>query len=219
MKSNKRKGGSPRKRKSSARTGLLLFRLASWCIVAGVFWCGYMLYLINGYTISKSLPSADAGIVLGAALWNDKPSPALKERLDYAFELYEQGKVEKLILTGGLDGNGSKLTEAEGMRDYLLALGVPKDKLLLELKARSTYENLLYSKPIAEAYDLDSFLIITHDYHASRSGDIADFLGYDEFQTAAFTTEVLNPLKYQSREVLAYTKWLMDKLLLFTGVL
>lgn len=217
MKANIRKGSSPRRRKSSKRPWLLFFRLICWCVVAGVFWCGYMLYLINGYQSAEELKEADAGIVLGAALWNDKPSPALKERLDYAFELYEQGKVDMLILTGGLDGNGSKLTEAEGMRDYLTALGVPEDKLLLELKARSTYENLLFSKPIAEAYSLNRLLIITHDYHASRASEIADFLGYEDTETAAFASEVLNPVKNESREVLAYTKWKLDELLMRLG--
>ena len=135
---------------------------------------------------SNSVVPSDGGIVLGAALWNDTPSPALKERLDYAFELYEQGKVGKLILTGGLDGNGSEQTEAEGMRDYLLELGIPEDKLLLELKARSTYENLLFSKPIAEADNLDKLLIITHDYHASRSKEIAKFLHYPHLKWQVF---------------------------------
>ncbi|MFD1954793.1 YdcF family protein [Paenibacillus thailandensis] len=216
MKPNNRRGSSSRKRKS-ARPWLLLFRLMSWCIVAGVFWCGYLLYLINGYDYSRDAPKADAAIVLGAALWNDMPSPALKERLDSAYGLYKEGKVGKLILTGGLDGNGSKLTEAEGMRNYLVALGVPEDKLLLELKARSTYENLLFSKPIAEAYDLDRLLIVTHDYHASRADEIAGFLDYSNYTMAAFPSEVLNPVKNESREVLAYTKWKLDELLLSLG--
>lgn len=219
MKPDRRKKSSQRKRKASSRPWLLLFRFFSWCVVAFIFWCGYLLYLINGYDYHKEISKADAAIVLGAALWNDKPSPALKERLDYAYELYKQGKVDKLILTGGLDGNGSELTEAEGMKEYLAALGVPRDKLLLELKARSTYENLLFSKPIAEAYNLDSLLIVTHDYHASRANDIAGYLGYEQYEMAAFPTEVLSPLKNESREVLAYTKWKLDKLLLRTGLM
>ncbi|QAY68386.1 YdcF family protein [Paenibacillus protaetiae] len=208
------KRSSARKRKQDGKARLLLFRAAAWFIVIGVVWTGYLLYRINGYDYNKEIPPADAGIVLGAALWDDVPSPALKERLDYAYELLESGKVHKLILTGGLDGNGSKLTEAEGMRNYLAALGVPEDKLLLELKARSTYENLLYSKPIVEAYQLNSLLLITHDYHAARASDIAHYLHYPQTTTAAFHTEVLSPVKNESREVLAFTKWELDKLLM-----
>lgn len=187
-------------------------------ICAGVFWCGYLLWLINGYPIDKPLNKADAGIVLGAALWNDVPSPALKERLDFAFQLYKAGTVDKLILSGGLDGNGSTLTEAEGMRNYLMAKGISADKLLLENKATSTYENLGYSKKIAEENNLNTLIVITHDYHAARSKEIAKTLDFKQFQVAATKSKVLNPVYNESREVLAFTKWKVDWLLLTIGI-
>jgi uncharacterized SAM-binding protein YcdF (DUF218 family) len=209
---------SPRRRSKKKRPWLLLFRVVAWMICAGVFWCGYLLWLINGFDTSKPLVQADAGIVLGAALWNDVPSPALKERLDFAWQLYKAGTVDKLILTGGLDGNGSKKTEAEGMRDYLLAKGISADKLLLENKATSTYENLDFSKTIAEQQDLTTLIVITHDYHAARSKEIAKKLDFAQFQVAATKSKVLNPVYNESREVLAFTKWKLDSMLLSLGI-
>ena len=41
----------------------------------------------------RPLTPRDAGIVLGAALWQDEPSPALRERLDRAAELYASGTI------------------------------------------------------------------------------------------------------------------------------
>jgi uncharacterized SAM-binding protein YcdF (DUF218 family) len=209
---------STRKRTKKRRPWLLLFRVVAWTICAGVFWCGYLLWLINGYPIDKPLAKADAGIVLGAALWNDVPSPALKERLDFAYQLYAAGTVDKLILSGGLDANGSTLTEAEGMRNYLVAKGISDDKLLLEDKATSTYENLGYSKQIAEQNKLNTLMIITHDYHAARSKEIAKKLDFKQFQVAATKSLVLNPVYNESREVLAFTKWKVDSLLLSIGI-
>ncbi|MFC4777681.1 YdcF family protein [Paenibacillus sp. GCM10023252] len=211
------KGSRARRRRGAAGPWLLLRRIAAWCVVAGVMWCGYLLWLINNYDYSKDVPAADAGIVLGASLWDDQPSPALRERLEFAYSLYEQGKVPLLILTGGLDGNGSKLTEAEGMKKYLVERGVPADKLILENYARSTYENLKLSQVLVQERELSSLLIVTHDYHASRASDIAEYLGYDQFVMAAFPSEVLPPLKNEAREVLAYTKWKVDRLLLPLG--
>ncbi|MGO4184961.1 YdcF family protein [Paenibacillus sp. MCAF9] len=208
---------SPRRRSKKKRPWLLLFRVVAWLICAGVFWCGYLLWLINGFDTNKPLVPSDAGIVLGAALWNDVPSPALKERLDLAWQLYKAGTVDKLILTGGLDGNGSKKTEAEGMRDYLITKGISADKLLLENKATSTYENLEFSKKIAEQQGLSTLIVITHDYHAARSTEIAKKLDFVQFQVAGTKSKVLNPVYNESREVLAFTKWKLDSLLLSLG--
>ncbi|GMK46058.1 hypothetical protein PghCCS26_31860 [Paenibacillus glycanilyticus] len=172
--------------KSRKRRGLLLFRLFVGLCLLGVLCCGYLLWQINSYDDSKPVEQADAAIVLGASLWSDKPSPALKERLDFADKLYKDGKVKMLILSGGLDRNGSKLTEAQGMRVYLLAKGIPEDKMLLDNAARSTYENLLNSKVIAAEHGLNKLLIVTHDYHAPRALEMARYLDYENVQAAAF---------------------------------
>ncbi|NIK67876.1 YdcF family protein [Paenibacillus sp. BK720] len=203
--------------KSRKRRGLLLFRLFVGLCLLGVLCCGYLIWLINSYDESKPVEQADAAIVLGASLWSDKPSPALKERLDFADKLYKDGKVKMLILSGGLDRNGSKLTEAQGMRVYLLAKGIPEDKMLLDNAARSTYENLLNSKVIAAEHGLNKLLIVTHDYHAPRAMEMARYLDYENVQAAAFHSEVLSPFKNQSREVLAYAKWKVDAVLLHFG--
>lgn len=208
----------PRKRSKKNRSWLLLFRVAAWLVCAGVFWCGYLLWLINGYPTDKPLAKADAGIVLGAALWNDVPSPALKERLELAVTLYNEGAVDKLILSGGLDHNKATKTEAEGMRDYLIAKGISADKLLLENESTSTYENLLFSKKIADQQKLTQLVVITHDYHAARSKEIAKQLDFKHFQVAATKSKVLNPVYNETREVLAFTKWKLDWLLLTLGI-
>lgn len=218
MKAAAQKRSRPRKRTKKIRPWLLLFRMGAWLLVAIVIWCGYLLWLINGYNPNKPLGEADAGIVLGAAMWGDVPSPALKERLDFAYKLYTEGKADKLILSGGHDGNGAVLSEAEGMRQYLLAKGITSDKLLIEDKSHSTYENLLYSRSIAEANQLTSLIIITHDYHAARALDIAERLNYGNVQAAGTKSTVLNPVYNETREVLAFTKWKLDSLLLWFGL-
>jgi len=195
-----------------------LFRTALLGIMALILWCGYVFIVINQYGNSNTVTKADAAIVLGAALWNDVPSPALRERLELASKLVENHTVDKLILSGGLGSNGSTKTEAEGMRDYLLAKGIQADKLLLEDKAVNTYENLLFSAAIAKEQGLSGIIIVTHDYHAARALDIAKYIGYNSPQVYAGASSVLNPYYNKGREVLAYTKWQLDKLLDWMGI-
>ncbi|THF74602.1 SanA/YdcF family protein [Cohnella fermenti] len=207
-----------------SRAGRLL-RLAFLLVAGGalalLLWCGYWLWVINRY---DGLPAdgdvrpADVGIVLGAKLWEDEPSPALEERLDLALELYRSGAYDHLILSGGLDVEGdSTLTEAEGMRDYLVQQGVPAAAIKLDSASHSTYENLLYSARIMKEEGWARAVIVTHQYHGARSEDIADFLGYEDVQVQVADSKVLNMAYHRTREVLAYTKWLGEKWLVHGG--
>jgi uncharacterized SAM-binding protein YcdF (DUF218 family) len=208
----------PRKKQKRFRKLRLAARIIIYLCLLAVIWCGYALWLINSYEDPPGETKAEAGIVLGAALWNDKPSPGLQERLDHALRLYADGRIARFIVTGGLDYNGSTLTEAEGMRNYLTAHGVPEEMILLEQKARSTYENLLFSQAIMQTESITDVIIITHDYHAARAKEVAAYVGIDHAVMSAAHSKVLNISYNQSREVLAFTKWKLDAVLLRFGL-
>lgn len=105
------------------------------------------------------------------------------------------------------------------MRDYLKAKGVPTEAMVLEEDSRSTYENLLFSKPLAYKHGWKHLLIVTHDFHSPRAADIAEYLGYpSNTLTVGFKSQVLSAAKNESREVLAFTKWKLDEVLLRIGV-
>ncbi|WP_214629790.1 YdcF family protein [Paenibacillus agaridevorans] len=215
-----RRSSTRRRRKSSRRPWLLFFRLFVVVLFASIAWCLYAAWYLN-HTIPELEEGtrADAGIVLGAALWNDVPSPALKERLDYAYQLYKDGVVEVLILSGGYGGVSSKLSEAEGMRNYLTSKGMAEDKLILEMEAGNTYENLVFGKRIGEEAGYSEFVVITHDYHAPRAKEMAEFAGFEPALVTGVKSRVLNQFYNDSREVLAYTKWKLDSVLMRIGFL
>lgn len=198
----KRSSGSWKKR-------LLLGALT--LVILFVLWTLYIQIRIGqGMTLDKEYKT-DVGIVLGARLWNNKPSPALKERLEAAYEGYENGDYPMLIVSGGLDNPQMKLTEAEGMAEYLQERGVPKANILLENEATSTYENLLFSEEIMKARGMETATVVTHQFHGARARDIAGFLGYEDPQFLLAPTRELNVWQTRGRETLAFTKWLLDK--------
>ena len=45
---------------------------------------------------------ADAAIVLGASVYDNSPSPVFCERINHAVDLYNEGYVETIIMTGGV---------------------------------------------------------------------------------------------------------------------
>ena len=56
-------------------------------------------YILNN--VSEA-PESDAVMVLGALVYSKsgEPSPTLKDRLDYGYELYSQGKAKKILIAG-----------------------------------------------------------------------------------------------------------------------
>ncbi|MDO3412820.1 YdcF family protein [Saccharibacillus sp. CPCC 101409] len=200
--------GRPTPRRSRKKRVLWI---AAACLALMLLWLLYIQVRISQVDDLASGGKTDVGIVLGASLWSNKPSPALKERLEAAIAGYQAGDYPMLIVSGGLDNDRMKLTEAEGMAEYLEERGVPKSDILLENEATSTYENLLLSQRIMQERGMKTATIVTHRFHGSRSADIAEFLRYDHPQYRLASTEVLTLWQRSGRETLAFTKWLLDK--------
>ncbi|MBA9084091.1 uncharacterized SAM-binding protein YcdF (DUF218 family) [Fontibacillus solani] len=199
-----------------------MFRWTLLLLLACILWLVYVIAQIgsierNPAVVKQMTTPADAGILLGAAMWGDQPSPGLEERLQLSLKDYRDGKFQVFILTGGLDRPEYRYTEAEGMAIYLEAHGVPRDKILLENKATSTYENLKFSKEIMEEHGLKTALIMTHTYHGNRALEISQMLGYSDPKLSLTETKVLKPTQKTAREILAYTKWKMDQIAIIFG--
>ncbi|MBO8163722.1 MAG: YdcF family protein [Brevibacillus sp.] len=177
-----------------------------------IAWCGYVLYQIEQVEKHAEAHKADVAIVLGAAVWGDRPSPGLRERLDKAYWLFEQGYTPYLLVTGGI-GEGTQVSEAEVSRQYLIEKGVPEENILVEDQSTSTYENLRNSLPLMVQHQLQTACIVSHGYHLARALEIAETLNIDAHPVAA-PTSTLNILYHKAREVLAYSKWKLDQLVL-----
>ena len=86
-------------------------------------------------------------IVLGAKVYKNKPSSILQERLDKTIEYYQKNKDINIIVSGGKSKNGN-LSESTVMYSYLIKNGIPKNKIIEEKNATSTFENIIYSKKL-----------------------------------------------------------------------
>lgn len=212
--------GQPVPKKRGIRRKLILWGLVLCAL--GLAWVLFVLAQIGSIERNPAVSAgfsqtADVGIVLGASLWGDVPSPGLQERLEQSIQDYKDGKFKLFLLTGGRDTPNSKYTEAEGMANYLEQHGILREKILLENEATSTFENLKFSQTIMEEHGYDSALIITHTFHGNRALEIAEAFGYHDSKLSLKKSKVLKPIPNTVREILAYTKWKMDQLGLAFG--
>lgn len=169
--------------------------------------------VIISYPKRKEVVS-DYIVVLGAGIRGENLSVTLRERLNAALEVSKKIDFKgKFVLTGG-QGPNESITEAEAMRRYLEEKGVPSDRILLEDKATSTYENFKYSKNIIEKdsnRDIkdSAILVTTTDFHAFRSNILAKRNGYSNVDFYTSKSEwYLVPATY-AREFFALGKSLV----------
>nr|WP_243730852.1 YdcF family protein [Rubellimicrobium sp. CFH 75288] len=114
-------------------------------------------------------------MILGAAVWPEGPSPTLRRRTLHAAALWDAGTVGALVACGGLGRHPP--TEAEAMRDLLLAHGVPPDAIHLEARSRNTHENVAFALPILRRLGASEIVLVTDATHAPRARLIARGLG------------------------------------------
>lgn len=156
----------------------LLWRLA---VVAMVLVLGYVLVTFGQVLWAShrdGARDADAVVVLGAAQYHGTPSPVLEGRLEHAYDLYEQGLVSTIVVTGGKQ-EGDQFTEAHAGYTYLRQRGVPEEDLLMEVQGTNTWESLAASARILRDRGLTDAIMVTDGYHSLRVGAIADELGLD----------------------------------------
>lgn len=110
------------------------------------------------YAAPDIWPEAAMVIVLGGATRAQESPRAMTEvneagdRLLFAARLYQMGVAEHLLVTGGnIEWLGSSVSEAGGMRELLMLMGVPEAAVLVEDQARNTYENATYSRGLLES--------------------------------------------------------------------
>ena len=118
---------------------------------------------------------ADCGVVFGAAVQPlrdgsgrviaSQAGPAILRRVQTAADLYRQGLLKEIFLTGG-KGEGMRLSEAEVMRRVALRDGVKAQSVILESQSRSTRENIAFTKPLTGS--CVSIVAISDDYHLAR---------------------------------------------------
>lgn len=139
---------------------------------------------INIWSFSKKnqLVKTDAAVVLGAAAWGNEPSPVLRERINHAIWLYENGYVEKIIFTGGR-GKDDEYAESEVARGYAIKNNVNSEDILIETKSKITEENFKYAYEIANDNNLYTFTIVSDPLHMKRAILMAKDIGMKAYSS------------------------------------
>jgi SanA protein len=152
------------------------------------------VYAIDRIYQTNEAPTKRVAIVFGAGLRRDgMPTAILRERVETAANLYSNGKVEKILMSG--DNRFDNYNEPEAMRQYALSLGVPLQAIALDYAGRRTYDTCYRAKAI---FGVDSALLVTQKFHLPRALFLCNALGLEASGVEA------NRFQYRNRSLLIW---------------
>lgn len=189
-----------------------------WRLLSLVALALVVLLAINAWFVARTADRAqhpDQGcsdayrvaLVFGTSqyLRSGRANPHYYGRINLAAELYHQGKVQHLLLSG--DNRTQYYNEPGRMQRDLRERGVPDEAMTLDHAGFSTFDSLKRSRDV---YELERLLLITQDYHLPRALFIADRLQLDTQGCAASGPEWSGMRRLWLREVAARFRTLGD---------
>ncbi|MCR5019513.1 ElyC/SanA/YdcF family protein [Ruminococcus sp.] len=176
-----------------------------------------ILFLIVGFTYVGILSAkmyraqenepkkTDLIIVLGCKVKGERPSRMLRRRLDVAYEAMQKHPDALVVLSGG-KGSDEKISEAEGMRRYLVEKGADESRLIMEDKSTNTFENIKFSFAITDKLGCGrDITIVTDGFHQYRASLIAKQEGAKNVTAYSANTQPKYVPTYWVREWLGLT--------------
>ena len=144
----------------------------------------YLIYTIEKEYHSNIKPpeNVDGILILGGAtipqLYNEYNQISLNgssERLVESVFIIKKFDKAKVIFSGGSGlVNRPDLDHAKVAKSFYKKIGIETNQIIFEDKSRNTYENIIYSKKIANPKKNENWLLITSASHMKRALLIAD---------------------------------------------
>ena len=182
-------------------------KIAGWLILLWIVI--HSVYItVDGLNDYKG--SADIAVVLGNAVNADSSlSPVLRGRIDKALLLYRQGRVHKVMVSGGKGMKAGKVPEGMAMKRYLVQNGIPSADIIEDNDGENTYYTAKDLRSANDSLHCSSVIVVSTFYHITRCKYIFRKLGTRNVHGVSSDVFYTNDLLGMPREFLAFYKYLI----------
>lgn len=112
--------------------------------------------------------SADIAVVLGTTVNTDGTlSERLEKRLECGLKLYQNKRVKKIIVSGGLGKEG--FFEGDKMKEYLVEKGMPDSLVVVDNKGNNTTATVANVIRLKDSLHYNSLIVISQYFHLPRT--------------------------------------------------
>ncbi|MFE2414749.1 vancomycin high temperature exclusion protein [Kitasatospora sp. NPDC059408] len=159
------------------RTQRRIYQLAVLCCAVALAPMSW-LWLTAGDRVGtvESAPSAPVAVVFGAGLDRGQPTPYLEHRLVGALDLYREGKVQAILVTG--DNGRVEYSEPDAMFRYLVDHGVPQDRVVRDYAGFTTWDSCTRAHRV---FGVDRAVLVSQDFHVRRALALCRAAGIESY--------------------------------------
>ncbi len=143
---------------------------------------------------AKTFKPFDAIIVPGIPFKNGAWDSVMKARVLWSYILYKNGYAKNIIFSGGAVYSG--YCEGTVMGLYAQQLGVPKEHIIAEKKARHSTENVYYSYLLANDLGYKSVALATDPFQSATLQRFANKRFLSPVYSLPFITDSLKAYNY-----------------------
>jgi len=131
-----------------------------------LFESSFLWFVASPLKIKDNPVKSDAIVVLAGGVGEiGRPGTSTVERARLSVELFKQGYAPCIIFSSGYT---YKYKDTENMKTFALSMGVKQDKIILENKSASTYENVKLVSDILKKNGWTSILLVSSPYNMRR---------------------------------------------------
>lgn len=160
------------------------FRLAKITLLILVSWFLIHTIYITIDGLHDKGNKADVAIVLGNKVNEDGTlSERLKARVDKSIELYNQHRVKKIIVSGGLGKEG--FWEGTKMQEYLVANKIPAKNIIVDNYGDDTEKTAINSIQIMKRLHYKSAISVSQYFHQTRIKMLFRKHGFEKIESAS----------------------------------
>lgn len=158
-----------------------------WLLWLGLVLLGFILYSnirIDRYSKDKlydtvsDVPHYHTALVLGTSPVGRFGGPNLffLARIDAAAELYQAGKIDRILVSG--DNRKEEYNEPEEMKKALVDKGIPEEVIFLDYAGFRTFDSVVRAH---EVFRQPNFIVVSQKFHNERAVFIAGKKGIEAF--------------------------------------
>ena len=163
--------------------------LGSWVVLflgSNTLFFQLISYPLKYLTPESTKHPSDAIVVASAGVHKSgAPTPGSTLRAHTAAKLYLEGVAPLVIITGGVTEPYLHPVNIKGIAIILQGMGVPSHDIIIENRSADTHKNGIETAKILKRLNLETVLLVSHDYHLFRLVSVFKKLGIESYTYAA----------------------------------
>ncbi|MFL9835254.1 YdcF family protein [Chryseobacterium terrae] len=148
---------------------LIVILMISWFAIHTIY------IVIDG--LSDKGKKTDIAIILGNKVNEDGTlSTRLEKRLETGIELYENHRIKKILVSGGLGKEG--FYEGDKMKEFLVSKGIPDSLIMVDNHGDNTRLTVQNTLKLKSKIKFSTVIVVSQYFHVTRTKKLFKDLGF-----------------------------------------